>query len=47
MYDSSGFQGGILHYMQVLFLVGSAFLLFLYLWSRGKLDMDEEPKNHM
>jgi hypothetical protein len=42
--DPSGAYGGYLHYMLVISLVGSAFLLFIYLWYKGRLDMDEEPK---
>ncbi len=45
--DSSGVYGGILHYALVFALVGSAFLAFFYFWSRGRLDMDEEPKLRM
>lgn len=45
--DSSGVFGGILSYAVVFMVVGSAFLAFLYLWSKGRLDMDEEPKVQM
>lgn len=45
--DPSGIYGGILHYGLIIFLVGSAFLIFLYCWLKGRLDMDEEPKMQM
>ncbi len=45
--DGSGVFGGIFHYSLIFSIVGSTFLLFLYLWSKGKLDMDEEPKEQM
>lgn len=45
--DSSGVYGGIMHYALVIALVGSAMLAFIYFWSKGRLDMDEEPKMQM
>jgi hypothetical protein len=45
--DGSGVCGGYLHYALVIAFVGSAFLIFLYLWRKGRLDMDEEPKIKM
>jgi uncharacterized membrane protein len=45
--DASGECGTLVHYGFVLALVGSAFLIFLYLWRKNKLDMDEEPKHKM
>lgn len=45
--DTSGVFGGIFHYALVFALVGSAFLSFIYFWSKGKLDLDEEPKMQM
>lgn len=45
--DGGGECGSITHYVFILTLVGSAFLIFLYLWRKGKLDMDEEPKHTM
>lgn len=42
--DGGGVCGSTVHYGIIFFLVGSAFLIFLYLWKKGKLDMDEEPK---
>jgi len=45
--DWSGIYGGIFHYGMIIAFVGSAFLAFLYFWSKGRLDMDEEPKLQM
>lgn len=45
--DGFGIYGSYLHYGIVIALVGSAFLIFLSLWYRKRLDMDEEPKYQM
>lgn len=45
--DGFGLYGKFLHYGTVIFLVGSAFLIFLYLWRNKRLDIDEEPKFQM
>ena len=45
--DGGGVQGSILYYSLTIAYVGSAFLVFIYLYSKGKLDMDEGPKNQM
>lgn len=45
--DASGDCGGLVHYAIVIALVGGALLLFFYLWKKGRLDMDEEPKHKM
>jgi hypothetical protein len=45
--DWSGIYGGILHYAMIIAFTGSAVLAFLYFWSKGRLDMDEEPKLQM
>lgn len=45
--DAGGVYGESLHYALIIFLSGSAFILFLYFWSKGRLDMDEEPKEQM
>lgn len=45
--DATGDCGSLVHYALVMALVGSAFLIFLYLWRKDKLDMDEEPKHKM
>jgi hypothetical protein len=45
--DPLGIQGSVLHYSLIIALVGSAFLIFLHLWRKGRLDMDEGPKIQM
>lgn len=45
--DGYGVYGNYLHYGLVVFLVGSAFIVFLYLWRIKRLDMGEEPKYQM
>jgi hypothetical protein len=45
--DGIGVYGNFLHYGLVIALVGSAFLIFFYLWKKKRLDMDEEPKFQM
>ncbi len=45
--DPVGACGTWVHYAFVLAFVGSAFLVFLYLWRKNRLDMDEEPKIKM
>jgi O-antigen/teichoic acid export membrane protein len=45
--DGAGIYGSIMHYALVIAFVGSAFLIFLYLWKKGRLDMDEKPKFQM
>jgi hypothetical protein len=45
--DSAGVYGAVLQFTLVAALVGSAFLVFLYLWYKNRLDMDEEPKFRM
>lgn len=47
MLDSAGAYGSILNYSLTIAIVGSALLVFIYLWSKGRLDMDEEPKLQM
>lgn len=47
MRDGIGIIGNIFHYALLLALVGSTFLIFIYLWRKGKLDMDEEAKYRM
>ncbi len=42
--DGIGVYGAMLLYSTILMLGGSALLVFLYLWKKGRLDMDEEPK---
>lgn len=43
----AGVCGSFVHYAFIIAFVGSAFLIFLYLWRKGKLDMDESPKIQM
>ena len=45
--DGLGLYGKFLHYGIVISLVGSAFLIFIYLWRKKRLDLDEEPKFQM
>ncbi len=45
--DIAGIYGSLLNYAMVLFFVGSAMLVFTYLWWTGKLGMTEEPKYRM
>jgi len=45
--DWSGIYGGIFHYGMIIAFAGSALIAFLYFWSKGRLDMDEEPKLQM
>lgn len=45
--DGLGIYGNFLHYGLVISLVGSAFLVFIYLWKNKRLDIDEEPKFQM
>lgn len=42
-----GIYGNFFHYAMVIAMVGSAFLIFLYLWKKNRLDMDEDPKFQM
>lgn len=45
--DGFGVHGSILHYTLIIAFTLSALLIFIYLWRRGRLDMDEEPKWQM
>ena len=45
--DGIGVYGSMLHYGLVVALVGTAILLFVCLWKKGRLDMDEGPKYQM
>jgi hypothetical protein len=45
--DSFGVYGNYFHYAIVVWMVGSAGLIFIYLWYKGRLDMDEGPKHQM
>lgn len=45
--DVSGIYGGIFDYAIIFSIFGSAVIAFVYFWSKGRLDMDEEPKFQM
>lgn len=45
--DGMGVTGNFYHYSMVIAFVGSAFLIFLFLWGKKRLDMDESPKYQM
>lgn len=45
--DGGGVYGNALHYAMVVFFAGTSLILFVYLWTKGKLDMDEAPKFQM
>lgn len=45
--DPMGVYGNYFHYGLVISIVGSAFLVFLYLWKKKCLHMDEEAKYQM
>ena len=45
--DSMGVYGSIFHYAFVIAFVAGAFLIFIYLWRKRRLDMDEDPKFQM
>lgn len=45
--DGFGVYGLVLDYAMIFVFVGSAFLVFVYLWGKGLLDMDEEAKMQM
>lgn len=47
MIDGAGAYGGFLCYGLTIAVVGSAMLIFIHLWSKGRLDLDEEPKIQM
>jgi hypothetical protein len=43
-FDGVGAYGTYMGYAFRLFFGGSALIFFLYLWKKGKLNMDEDPK---
>jgi uncharacterized membrane protein len=45
--DGAGIYGSIFHYAMVIAFVGTALLIFLYLWKINRLDMGEEAKYQM
>lgn len=47
MIDYSGIYGSLISYMMTIVFVVSALMIFLHLWSKGKLGIDEEAKDQM
>lgn len=47
MRDGEGIYGFVLHYSLLFAFFGSALLVFLILWSKKKLGMDEDAKFHL
>lgn len=45
--DVSGIYGSTMQYSLFFALMGSALLVFIYFWRKGRLDMDESPKYQM
>lgn len=44
MIDGIGVHGFVLHYALLFAFFGSSLIVFLYLWKKKRLDMDEKPK---
>lgn len=44
MIDGIGVYGFVLHYALLFAFFGSAVIVFVYLWKKKRLDMDEMPK---
>ena len=45
--DGIGIYGSIVHFSFAGLFFSAALLIFLYLWRKGKLDMDESPAEQM
>jgi len=45
--DGGGLYGSLWHYSMLFTLMGSTLLVFIYLWHKGRLDIDEEAKHQM
>jgi hypothetical protein len=45
--DGGGAYGIVLQNSLTFVLMAGAALVFIYLWRKGRLDMDEEPKMQM
>jgi hypothetical protein len=45
--DGTGIYGEILHFAFAALFFGGALLIFIYLWRKGRLDMDEDPARRM
>ena len=47
MSDPSGVYGSIMSYALTIFFAAGAFMIFVYLWMKGRLDLDEDAKEQM
>jgi hypothetical protein len=47
MMDPSGVVGSVLSYAMTVAFAGSAFFVFLYLWKKGSLGIDEDASLEM
>lgn len=47
MIEIWGISGSILHYGFTFATMSTASIVFMILWKKGRLDMDEEPKMQM
>ncbi len=45
--DGCGIYGNVFYWSSAIAFCGSAVLVFLYFWRKGRLDMDEEPAKQM
>jgi hypothetical protein len=45
--DSFGISGMAIAYALIIFFTGTALMVFIYLWRKNRLDMDESPKIQM
>ena len=45
--DGGGVYGAYFEYATGIFLAGGALVVFIRLWRKGRLDMDESPKYQM
>ncbi|MEM1281999.1 MAG: cbb3-type cytochrome oxidase assembly protein [Chlamydiota bacterium] len=45
--DGLGIYGGLLHFTIAATFFGGALIIFIYLWRKGRLDMDEGPAERM
>lgn len=45
--DGVGFLGNLFEHAMIAALGGSAMMIFLYLWMKGRLDMDQTPAKDM
>ncbi len=47
MNDPSGVYGSVMSYAMTVFFAAGAFMIFIYLWVKGRLDLDEDAKDQM